>query len=351
MKRAARLLRWYDRARRDLPWRKTRDPYAIWLSEVMLQQTTVAAVIPHWERFLGRFPTVESLAAAAEEDVLAEWSGLGYYSRARLLHRAAKAVVAAGGMPRTAEELRRLPGFGPYTSAAVASIAFGEAVPVVDGNVVRVVARLHALPGHARDPKLLAAVGERDSELLDRTRPGDSNQAVMELGATICRPGSPDCPACPLLDGCLSAADGSAAERPGKPPRRAKATVRLACGALLDEGHVLVRTRRADFLDGLPELPTLEDGDDVVPRLRKLFREAGFRVESIDRLATVRQVVTHRNVELTVYAIEGSAARLSERSDFRWLTIEGRRIELPALFRKAAELALREAGAPSLFRG
>lgn len=187
----ARLLAWYDRIRRDLPWRRTRDPWAIWVSEVMLQQTRVETAIPYFERFLIRFPDPAALAAAPIEEVLAQWSGLGYYRRARQLHGAAREVVERGGLPRSSAELERLPGIGPYTAAAIASIAFGEPVPVLDGNVVRVAARLSAEP---EDPSRAAARGRLlavAATLLEISRPGDSNQALMELGATVCLPKSP----------------------------------------------------------------------------------------------------------------------------------------------------------------
>ena len=184
---AAALLKWYDAERRSLPWRATRDPYRIWISEIMLQQTRVQTVIPYYESFMTRFPTVEDLAAAPLEEVLALWSGLGYYRRARLMHEAAKRL-AATGFPARSSALEKLPGIGPYTAAAVASMAFGEAVPVLDGNVERVLCRRLALdrdPRRSAGRRLLLAATAR---LLDSKRPGDSNQALMDLGATICRP-------------------------------------------------------------------------------------------------------------------------------------------------------------------
>src|SRR5208282_5439296 len=196
----ARLLAWYDQHARDLPWRESRDPYRVWLSEIMLQQTRVAAVIAHYHEFLRRFPTVEKLAAAREPSVLAAWSGLGYYRRARMLHAAAKVIVRelGGEFPASEEALRELPGIGRYTAAAIASIAFGEPVAVVDGNVERVLQRLSG--------KRLAGeeLWEASTHLLDAKRPGDFNQAMMELGAVVCTPRAPACLTCPVAELCAT---------------------------------------------------------------------------------------------------------------------------------------------------
>lgn len=203
------LLRWYDAHRRDLPWRKTRDPYRIWLSEIMLQQTRVAAVLEHYRIFLERFPSVEVLASASESDVLAAWSGLGYYRRARMLRQCAQQIVEQHGglFPRNSADLLALPGIGRYTAAAIASIAFNEPVAVVDGNVERVVQRLI---GHT-----LAArqIWEYAQEFLARSRPGDFNQAMMELGATVCVPREPRCLACPVRRWCATKGEGSPAKQ------------------------------------------------------------------------------------------------------------------------------------------
>ena len=194
------LLRWYDQHRRDLPWRRDADPYRVWVSEIMLQQTRVAAVLDHYARFMERFPTVQVLAAAREASVLAAWSGLGYYNRARRMHQAAKVIVRErhGKFPQTAEDWRELPGIGRYTAAAIASIAFGEAVAVVDGNVERVLSRFHG-----QDESREGAWQQAEA-LLDHRRPGDFNQAMMELGAVVCTPRAPQCLLCPLNTWCVS---------------------------------------------------------------------------------------------------------------------------------------------------
>src|ERR1700678_561123 len=214
------LLRWYDQNRRALPWRRDRDPYRVWVSEIMLQQTRVAAVLDHYARFMQRFPAVKSLAAAREASVLALWSGLGYYHRARRMHQAAKNIVRQGSFPRTAQDWSELPGIGRYTAAAIASIAFGEPVAVVDGNVERVLQRLFCTqvsPTEGRtlrqaQGRLRGTVKSRDRKiqiawqqaeaLLDRKRAGDFNQAMMELGATICTPRAPQCLICPVHSFC-----------------------------------------------------------------------------------------------------------------------------------------------------
>lgn len=254
---AAALLAWYDARKRDLPWRRTSDPYRIWLSEIMLQQTRVATVIPYYETFVARFPDVRALASAEIDEVLALWSGLGYYRRARQLHAAAQQVVAEGGtLPTTAAELSNLPGIGSYTSAAIASIAFGEVVPVMDGNVERVTSRLLA---RAEDPKRKAhriPLVECALGLLDPARPGDGNQALMELGATVCRPTNPACLTCPLAEGCRGRGQPEAYPAPRR--RRAVEKVRLAVVLVRRPPKELLFFRRDhadELMAGLWELP------------------------------------------------------------------------------------------------
>ena len=269
------LLRWYDQHRRDLPWRRDRNPYSVWVSEIMLQQTRVAAVIDHYARFMTRFPTVHALAGARESSVLAAWSGLGYYHRARRMHRAAKLLVRehGGKFPNTAKGLYDLPGIGRYTSAAIASIAFGETVAVVDGNVERV---LHRLMG---DDSGSSANWSRAEALLDRTRPGDFNQAMMELGAIVCTPRSPQCPVCPLHGFCSSR--GAGPDR--KPVKRKRG--RLCY--LFSEwgGKVLLMQRSANqsLMAGMWELPPLllRDVTGATPllRLRHAITDTDYRVE------------------------------------------------------------------------
>ncbi len=262
------LLRWFDAAQRDLPWRRTRDPYAIWLSEVMLQQTRVTAVIPFYRRFLERFPNLAALAMAPEADLLAHWAGLGYYYRARNVQRAAQMMVAAGGFPTTHAAILQLPGIGDYTAAAVASIAFNLPHAAVDGNVLRVLSRLFNdstdISSGSGRKRFTALAGE----LLDQSRPGAYNQALMELGAVICLPKAPQCLLCPVARHCGARAAGRTNELPVK--IAAKKSVRQERTIFWIEraGHLLVWQRAADsrLMPGfweLPEqtqLPTVEPG-------------------------------------------------------------------------------------------
>jgi A/G-specific adenine glycosylase len=249
-----RLLAWYDRHKRDLPWRTDRDPYRVWLSEIMLQQTRVAAVIEHYHEFLRRFPTVRNLAAAREASVLAAWSGLGYYRRARRLHAAAKVVVREGGgtFPATEEGLRRLPGIGRYTAAAIASIAFGETVAVVDGNVERVLQRLSG--------KRLAGeeLWRTANHLLDAKRPGDFNQGMMELGATVCTPRTPGCLTCPVIELCATRGELAATTKAASQKKREIAYSLLCRGG---EIFLVQRARGASLMPGMWELPERPEQD------------------------------------------------------------------------------------------
>ena len=260
---AAALLHWYDRHRRAMPWRvlpgEVPDPYRVWLSEIMLQQTTVAAVIPYYERFLARFPDVAALATAPEEAVMQAWAGLGYYARARNLHACARAVVAAGGFPDSVEGLRGLPGIGPYTAAAIGSIAFAIPVVPVDGNVERVAARVFAIEAPLPGAKAAIAAGAQalGADLAARARPADFTQALFDLGATVCTPTAPACAICPWCSGCAARARGIAAELPRKAPKRARPLRHGVHFWLIDaQGQVLLRRRPPrGLLGGMVELP------------------------------------------------------------------------------------------------
>jgi A/G-specific adenine glycosylase len=258
------LLRWYDRSRRDLPWRETRDPYRVWVSEIMLQQTRVAAVLPRYEKFLQRFPSVEKLASARLASVLAEWSGLGYYRRARNMHAAAKIIRRElnGIFPQHSDEWRKLPGIGRYTAAAIASIARGEPVAVLDGNVERVLRRLlHA-------PQSTCQSWNDAQEFLDRKRPGDFNQAMMELGATICLPGEPLCGQCPIKIFCRTRGRG---ETRNHKPHQIKALVSYVL-ATKDHSVLLVQRGAGErLMSGMWELPALNrpsQTDETLFRVR-----------------------------------------------------------------------------------
>jgi A/G-specific adenine glycosylase len=318
------LLAWYARNHRDLPWRHTRDPYPVWVSEIMLQQTRAQAVIPYYHRFLARFPTVEALAAAAEDDVLALWSGLGYYSRARNLRLAAQRIAAGGGFPRDYAALRALPGIGDYTAAAIGSIAFDLPFTVLDGNVLRVVARVSNDASDISAARTRAAFREIAQQWLDPRQPGHFNQALMELGATVCLPRHPLCPVCPLAACCRARQEGTAAQLPVK--LRQTAPVSLA-GTLLvvrHRGRILLRQRHAaaSRMAGFWELPSPEDLPAATLGAR---------------IGEIRHTITHHHYTLEVRA---ATATLPRRNGFQWFPIaQLTRIPFSTTARKALHLA------------
>ncbi len=324
-----RLLGWFDTNQRDLPGRRTADPWAILVSEIMLQQTTVAAAVPYYERFLARWPRPADLACAATDELLAEWSGLGYYRRARLLHDAARRVADAGGaMPDGADALAALPGVGRYTAAAVASIAYGEPVAAVDGNVERVVTRLLALPGNPRQAAVARAIRDGAQALLDPRRAGSFNQSLMELGATICRPTRPRCPDCPVGDGCLARLQG-APERYPELPARAAPTPVTRVAALIGRGrHALLERRHAAPNEGFFELPSLDlpggtepraaDGDAAWSALALHLRSAfGIRVTLDEALSPHRHTITRYRI--TVHPFAGTLSSGAVKSPLAWV--------------------------------
>lgn len=353
--RTARLLAWYEGAARRLPWRRRDgarpDPYRVWLSEIMLQQTTVAAVIPYYGRFLRRWPSVEALAAAQLDEVLTLWAGLGYYARARNLHRCAREIAARGGLwPTTEKELQALPGIGPYTAAAIAAIAFEQPVAAVDGNVKRVIARAYAIdapPEKARD--LIAA---RAQALVPGSRPGDFAQALMDLGATLCLPKNPNCADCPWGETCLARARGLTAELPRRAkrrprPRRTGTVFWVARGEAGTGGHeVLLRPRPPDgLLGGMIEFPSTPwlDGNDAMAG--EPPEDAAPWGSDWQRLpAPVRHVFTHFELELTVLAGRATGAALPDGA-FWWPVARLDDQALPSVMKKVAAAVLeRRAG-------
>jgi A/G-specific adenine glycosylase len=273
------LLDWYDHNARELPWRCDVSPYRTWISEVMLQQTQVETVIPYFSRCMARFPDIQTLAAADEQEVLSLWEGLGYYSRARNLHRAAKQMMVASGgqLPRTPADLQKLPGIGPYTAAAIASIAFGQDVPAVDGNIRRILARYFDVSVPARSPEGEAALHTLAYAHLPPGRAGDYNQALMDLGALICKPQNPDCEGCPIAEGCLARQLGIQALRPVKSPRKQIPHLTVTAAIIQQDGKVLLAQRPSQgLLGGLWEFPggTLEADDaDLASCLKREIRE------------------------------------------------------------------------------
>lgn len=302
-----RVLSWFAKRKRDLPWRRTKDPYRIWVSEIMLQQTRVAAVIPYYEKFIAAYPNVQALARARADRVLANWAGLGYYSRARNLHRAAKEIVARheGRFPRNYEEALSLPGIGRYTAAAVTSIAYGAPRAVLDGNVARVLVRLGALRGDSRATKLWRKLEGVAQGLLAQNSPGDWNQAVMELGATLCTPKSPRCAECPVAKWCRARQLGIAEELPSARKKRAPVALNLAAAVLLDaHGRILlVRQTTGDgaLFSRMWQFPAVDTtGADSKKILTGYLRENhGIRVNgNVSLLAPARHTVTFRNIRL-----------------------------------------------------
>ena len=331
-----KLLDWYDAHARDLPWRArpgepAPDPYRVWLSEVMLQQTTVAAVKPYFQAFVSRWPTVDALAAAPEADVMAAWAGLGYYSRARNLVKAAREVAELGGFPETEEELRKLPGLGAYTAAAVAAIAFNQRAVVVDANVERVIARLFALT--APLPGVRKAIRTCADTITPAQRSGDFGQAMMDLGSTICTARDPKCLLCPLANDCRGRAEGDPALLPVRAPKKAKPVRRGEAYWIEREGAVwLVRREDKGLLGGMRSLP--DDGWSA--------RANGSGELPIDGewqgVGHVRHTFTHFALELSVKRLCGSPP--SEGEGEWWPLEKLEEAGLPTLFAKAARLAM-----------
>jgi A/G-specific adenine glycosylase len=325
-----RLVAWYRASHRDLPWRRNRDPYCIWVSEVMLQQTQVATVIPYYERFLARFPTVASLASASLDDVLKLWEGLGYYARARNLHRAAQSVMKEHGgvVPADPETFASLPGVGSYMTAAVQSIAFDAPLAVVDGNVKRAIARLFAIDDSVDTRAGARAVQARVDGLLDRGRPGDFNQAMMELGALVCRPVNPLCNECPLAHDCSALSRGVPLAYPVRDAKRPVPKQKIAVGVVSDGNRVLI-TRRAEkgMLGGLWEFPggKIHRGEKPAQACaREIEEETGLRVGVEARIARVKHVYSHLEVAIDVFHCRylGGSVVLDGPTDHRWITLE-----------------------------
>ena len=300
------LLDWYEREKRGLPWRKDREPYHIWVSEIMLQQTRVEAVIPYYERFLAALPTVEALAEADEAQLLKLWEGLGYYSRVRNMQKAAKTIVETGGFPTTAKELKALSGFGEYTSGAVASIAFGERAAAVDGNVLRVWARMERISESIKMPSVRRACTQAVLEAMpEDCDPGMYTQALMELGATVCTPRSPKCGKCPVKGHCGAYAADEAEDYPIREAKTAKAVEEFDVYLIVREGKVLVRQRPSAGL--LANLWEFVHGD--VP----VNVHGGFEM-------VVRHVFTHK-----IWLMRGVRAELMGDTDGQWVDARGLR--------------------------
>ncbi len=325
-----RLLPWFAENKRCMPWRSNRTPYRVWISELMLQQTRVDQATPYFRRFMKRFPSLKSLAEASQEEVLKMWEGLGYYSRARNLHKAAKLIVAefGGRFPSTAEGMLSLPGVGSYTAAAVGSLAFNLDLAVLDGNVIRVLSRLFAYGNDTRSTAGKNALQQLADELLVKGRAGDFNEAMMELGAVVCLPRNPDCGSCPLSRCCQARQAGNPMDYPKKAPK--KKVPHLVVGAAVvtgGSGEVLVAQRRTeDMLGGLWEFPggKLEDGETIQECIaRELKEELDIQVKVGEFLVTVKHAYSHFTMELHTYfaEIESGNPKAVECQGFQWLEI------------------------------
>ncbi|MDY3764321.1 MAG: A/G-specific adenine glycosylase [Candidatus Ventricola sp.] len=331
------ILSWYDQGHRDLPWRRTQDPYRIWISEIMLQQTRAETVVSYYERFLARYPTVQDLASAPEEELLKAWEGLGYYSRARSLQKAAKEIVAryGGQLPADLEKLRALPGIGDYTAGAIASIAFGIPAAAVDGNVERVLCRWDAIKDEVGTPTVRRQIAARAQALVPPDRPGAFANAMMEMGATMCTPKNPKCLLCPVREGCMGFAQGIAQELPRKAKKKAQRVENRAVLLVFCDNRVLIVKRQEKLLGGLFVFPdVLEESDPA--RLCQALEALGIRAAYDEKLGHARHVFTHLIWEMDVHAVV--ADEMTQVPGGQWVS----RQELAALPLPTAVKAARQ---------
>ncbi len=339
----ASLLRWYDAVARDLPWRRTRDPYAIWVSEIMLQQTRVDTVVRYYDRFIEKFPSAHRLAQAREDDVMAAWSGLGYYRRARLLHAGVREVVAryGGEVPSEPKARRALPGVGRYTAGAIGSIAFDLQEPIVDGNVARVLCRIHAIetPPEARETQAL--LWTEAEKIVLGERPGALNQALMELGAMVCTKASPACERCPVNNACAARAQGRQNELPvartRKPPKRWTLVGIVATSARAKRPAVLLTRGEGALFGGLWNLPVAEGHGRT--NAQALSDALGVTLATGKALGVVRHVLSHRAIELELWAGEIAVSKLKASTGKLVPLVELSELGISQLTRKALALA------------
>ncbi len=347
---ARKLIRWFEANARDLPWRRKRTPYRAWLSETMLQQTQVETVVPYFRRFVARFPTLKSLADARLDDVLKLWEGLGYYARARNLHRAARMIVGemGGRFPRSVEGLMRLPGIGRYSAGAIASLAFGVDAPVLDGNVARVLCRVFAIQRDPRQPKTRAGLWSLAESLLPKGQAGAFNEALMELGALVCVPRAPKCAACPIAALCEARRRGIQDRVPVRRARRATPHFDVTAAVIRRNGRVLIAQRPPDgMLGGLWEFPggKREPGESLEECLRREIREElSLEIEVGRPIVRVKHAYTHFRISLHAFECRIASGRAHSIgvADFRWVRpSELGRYPLAVTDRKIA-LALRK---------
>ena len=304
-----KLLGWYSTYQRDLPWRRTKDPYAVWVSEVMLQQTQVQTVVPYYLRFVKLYPSIKELARAETQDLLRIWAGLGYYSRARNLQRAAREIIRShrGKFPQTYSEVLSLPGIGPYTAGAILSIAFDLPYPVLDGNVTRVLTRVFGLKGDPKSRQLQKALWQRAEELVSDKHPGNFNQAVMELGAVVCVPRRPFCVQCPWQSQCQARKEGIQDLLPEKRKAPSKERVQWAVAVLIHRGRVLIVKRTEPLLRDFWEFPGgqfNQTGRLRAALARHLLEDLGMKTLVLDPLVTFQHVITHRHIRFVAFQAE-----------------------------------------------
>lgn len=329
------LLRWWDEVKADLPWRRSRDPYAVWVSEMMLQQTQVGTVIPYFERWMARFPDLETLANASLAEVLKAWEGLGYYSRARSLHSTAQEVQREwnGRLPDNVPDLLRLKGIGPYTAGAIVSIAYNKPAPVLDGNVIRVLTRLADISGDVTTTPVKNALWQLAGELVPAERPGDYNQALMELGQKVCGSAKPFCLLCPLREMCLAQQRGTQLERPSKPPRKSVPHYEVVAAIIWRDpepsanGQFLIAQRPLDgLLGGLWEFPggKQEPDEELAETLvREIEEELGVLVVNGRYVTTIKHAYTHFRITLHAYhahLVSGEPQNIGV-ADHAWVTL------------------------------
>ncbi|HDK35992.1 MAG TPA: A/G-specific adenine glycosylase, partial [Bacteroidetes bacterium] len=321
------LLNWFQKNKRDMPWRRTRDPYAIWISEVMLQQTQVISVIPYYNRFLKAFPTIETLAGADLQKVLKVWEGLGYYARARNLQKAAKIIVAQfkGKFPDNPQEVAKLPGIGRYTMGAILSIAFGKSIPVLDGNAARVLSRLLLFEEPVTKPQAKEKLWAAAEILIPDKEPAQYNQALMELGAVVCTPKTPLCGKCPLQPFCRANFMGRQAEIPVREKRKKVPYYHVSAGIIWRDGKILITLRPTNkMLGGLWEFPggKCEEGESYEEcLLREVAEELSIRIKVEAHVLDVRHAYTHFKITLHTYRCKFMAGEpvLAGADDFRWV--------------------------------
>lgn len=347
------LLEWYRCNKREMPWRQTTDPYHIWVSEIMLQQTQVDVVIPYYERFMKQFPDMQTLAGAGEDDILSAWQGLGYYSRVRNLQNGVREVLASygGKVPDRQDLIKSLPGIGPYTAGAILSIAYGKKETAVDGNVLRVISRLHAIREPVKLSQTLRHITALVQEMMPDKDPGEFNQALMELGALVCIPKSPRCRECPWTGECAAKRADVQNILPVRRGAARQKIVNIAAGMLCDQGKILVRRRpEKGLLAGMWELPSAEvAGDEVAEEqmkhaLIKAFDHQGYRIVVNGKWTEIRHVFSHREWRLGVWKCEGTQERKkADREDWRWISRdESRLMNWAGPYRKISDAWMNE---------